>query len=77
MKNNPEHNGEEEYNFYGGAFPDDQQKIFDYNCVVRDLNGRSQDDFRRRESFEISSLDQPHRPEKRECFRCILAEIGI
>ena len=74
-ENNPEHNGEEEYNFFMAVlFPDDQLKIFDYNRVVRDLNGRSQDDFLAdlRESFEISSLDQPQSPRERGMFSMYL-----
>ena len=38
--NNPQHTGEEEYNwFMTVAFPDSQLKIIDYNRVVKDLNG--------------------------------------
>ena len=37
---NPNHNGEEEYNsFLAVHFPDDQLEIIDYNRVVKDLNG--------------------------------------
>jgi uncharacterized protein (DUF1015 family) len=39
---NPEHRGDEEYNFFMAAiFPHDQLKILDYNRVVKDLNGLS------------------------------------
>ena len=45
-KANPNHTGEEEYNFFLAVhFPDNQLKIFDYNRVVKDLNGRSETDF--------------------------------
>ncbi|MEZ5198505.1 MAG: DUF1015 family protein [Bacteroidales bacterium] len=38
--NNPNHTGEEEYNFFLAVhFPDDQLTIIDYNRVVTDLNG--------------------------------------
>ncbi len=38
-KNNPNHNGTEEYNFFMSVlFPDNQLKIIDYNRVVKDLN---------------------------------------
>jgi uncharacterized protein (DUF1015 family) len=41
-KNNPTHNGTEEYNFFMSVlFPDNQLKIIDYNRVVKDLNGLS------------------------------------
>ena len=39
-KNNPNHTGEEEYNYFLAVhFPDDQLTIIDYNRVVKDLNG--------------------------------------
>ncbi|MBN1989504.1 MAG: DUF1015 domain-containing protein [Bacteroidales bacterium] len=37
---NPNHTGEEEYNYFLSViFPDNQLKIIDYNRVVKDLNG--------------------------------------
>lgn len=43
---NPNHTGEEEYNFFLAViFPAEDLKIFDYNRVVKDLNGRSPDEF--------------------------------
>lgn len=42
----PDYTGEEEFNFFMAAiFPDNQLKIFDYNRVVKDLNGNSKDEF--------------------------------
>ena len=39
-KANPNHTGDEEYNFFLAViFPDNQLKIIDYNRVVKDLNG--------------------------------------
>lgn len=39
---NPNHTGEEEYNFFLAVlFPHNQLKIMDYNRVVKDLNGHS------------------------------------
>lgn len=39
---NPHHDGTEEYNFFLSVlFPDDQLQIMDYNRVVKDLNGLS------------------------------------
>jgi uncharacterized protein (DUF1015 family) len=44
-KNNPNHTGVEEYNFFMSVlFPDNQLKIIDYNRVVKDLNGLSKDE---------------------------------
>jgi len=46
MKNNPNHTGNEEYNFFLAVhFPDNQLHIIDYNRVVKDLNGLSEQEF--------------------------------
>lgn len=43
---NPNHTGNEEYNFFlAVAFPASQLKIIDYNRVVRDLNGLTPEQF--------------------------------
>lgn len=43
-KNNPNHTGDEEYNFFLAVhFPASQLTIIDYNRVIKDLNGLSQD----------------------------------
>ena len=45
-KNNPNHTGNEEYNFFMSVlFPDNQLKIIDYNRVVKDLNNLSREAF--------------------------------
>lgn len=45
-KQNPEHRGDEEYNYFlAVAFPASHLKIIDYNRVVKDLNGLSADEF--------------------------------
>ncbi|HET9571517.1 MAG TPA: DUF1015 family protein [Bacteroidales bacterium] len=45
-KQNPNHQGDEEYNFFMAVcFPDNQLTIIDYNRVVKDLNNLSDDDF--------------------------------
>jgi uncharacterized protein (DUF1015 family) len=44
---NPHHTGNEEYNFFMTVcFPASQLKIFDYNRVVKDLNGLSPEEFK-------------------------------
>jgi uncharacterized protein (DUF1015 family) len=44
--NNPNHTGKEEYNYFLAVhFPDNQLSIIDYNRVVKDLNGLSDDEF--------------------------------
>jgi uncharacterized protein (DUF1015 family) len=45
-KNNPNHTGAEEYNYFMAVcFPDSQLTIIDYNRVVKDLNGLTPDEF--------------------------------
>ncbi|MCF0179719.1 MAG: DUF1015 domain-containing protein [Bacteroidales bacterium] len=45
-QNDPNHTGNEEYNFFlAVCFPASQLKIMDYNRVVRDLNGLSEEEF--------------------------------
>jgi uncharacterized protein (DUF1015 family) len=56
-KNNPNHKGDEEYNFFLAVhFPDDQLTIIDYNRVVTDLNGMSDKEFLAslKESFVVA-----------------------
>lgn len=46
MKENPNHNGTEEYCYFLSVlFPDNQLKIIDYNRTVKDLNGLSKEQF--------------------------------
>jgi len=43
---NPNHTGDEEYNYFLAVhFPDNQLKIIDYNRVVVDLNGNTKEQF--------------------------------
>ncbi|MGR6088791.1 MAG: DUF1015 domain-containing protein [Arcticibacter sp.] len=43
---NPSHRGDEEYNYFLAVhFPDDHLAIMDYNRVVKDLNGMSDEQF--------------------------------
>ena len=45
-KQNPNHRGDEEYNYFMAVcFPASQLTILDYNRVVRDLNGMTPDEF--------------------------------
>ncbi|MDD3787719.1 MAG: DUF1015 domain-containing protein [Petrimonas sp.] len=45
-KNNTDHKGDEEYNYFMAVcFPDNQLTIIDYNRVVKDLNGLSDEAF--------------------------------
>ena len=58
-KNNPDHTGEEEYNYFMAVvFPESHLKIIDYNRVVKDLNGMSVKDFLKRldEDFIVKEM---------------------
>ena len=60
-KNNPNHKGDEEYNYFlAVAFPASHLKIIDYNRVVRDLNGLTEEEFlnRLRENFEVKDMGE-------------------
>ncbi|MCK9163116.1 MAG: DUF1015 family protein [Bacteroidales bacterium] len=56
---NPNHTGNEEYNYFMAViFPDNQLKIIDYNRVVKDLNELTQEDFlaQLEKSFTIEKM---------------------
>ena len=56
---NPNHTGEEEYNYFLSVlFPASQLSIIDYNRVVKDLNGLSFEEFiaKASEKFEIEKI---------------------
>lgn len=48
-RKNPNHTGNEEYNYFlAVCFPDDELTIIDYNRVVKDLNGMTDEEFLKR-----------------------------
>ena len=70
---NPNHTGNEEYNFFLSViFPHDQLYIMDYNRVVKDLNNLSSGDFLKKinEKFEVTehSKTTPFKPENLHTF---------
>lgn len=72
---NPHHNGTEEYNFFMAVlFSDDQLKIYDYNRVVQDLNGKSPIDFisELEETFYITKLHEASPPNEKGIFSMYL-----
>ncbi len=53
--NNPNHTGEEEYNYFLAVhFPDNQLTIIDYNRVVKDLNDYSVEEFIKKLEFAFN-----------------------
>jgi uncharacterized protein (DUF1015 family) len=74
---NPNHRGDEEYNFFMAVvFPESQLRIFDYNRVVKDLNGLESTDFLQRlrdSGFEVEPMgEEPYQPEKKHTFGMFL-----
>ena len=56
---NPNHTGDEEYNFFMAVhFPDNQLKIIDYNRLVKDLDGKSDAEFlaELEKGFEVADM---------------------
>lgn len=66
---NPEFTGKEDFNFFLSVlFPDDELKIYDYNRVVKDLNGMAPEEFL--EEIDnvaelVKTADEPIRPEEK------------
>ena len=58
---NPNHTGEEEYNYFlAVAFPASHLRIIDYNRVVKDLNGLTEEEFllKLKENFEVDEIGE-------------------
>jgi uncharacterized protein (DUF1015 family) len=73
-KGNPNHRGDEPYNtFLAVAFPHTELRIMDYNRVVKDLGGRSMDQFlgRVKGKFDVSVSDGAG-PAQRRTFKMFL-----
>ncbi len=80
-KDHPGYSGEEEFNFFLSViFPDEELKIFDYNRVVRDLNGKSAEEFLKaveKAGFtarKVSVAGSPYRPAKKGEFGMFLED---
>ena len=75
-KQNPNHTGKEEYNYFMAVcFPDCQLRIMDYNRVVRDLNGLSTREFldKLKEDFKVTCVGMGvYRPENLHNFSLYL-----
>lgn len=68
-KAHPDYSGAEEFNYFLAVlFPDDQLTIMDYNRVVKDLNGYSEEAFLARvgEIFDVLKAEEtPYRPKRK------------
>jgi uncharacterized protein (DUF1015 family) len=73
---NPLHQGNEEYNYFlAVCFPDNQLHIMDYNRVVKDLNGMTEEQFLAalKEDFELQDMGTAiYRPEALHVFALYL-----
>ncbi len=73
---NPNHTGEENYNFFLSViFPHNQMQILDYNRVVKDLNGNTPAEFLEKisEKFEVTPKNAPFKPEAAHTFGMYLS----
>ena len=74
---NPDHTGNEEYNFFMAVhFPDNQLQIIDYNRVVKDLNGLPETELLEKlaESFDVEKAGtEIYKPGKLHEFSMYLA----
>jgi len=74
---NKNHTGKEPYNFYLGVFfPESQLKIYDFNRIVKDLNGLSENDFLKKisEDFIIEEKGETYKPDKLHNFSMYLGK---
>jgi uncharacterized protein (DUF1015 family) len=73
---NPNHQGDEEYNYFlAVCFPDNQLHIMDYNRVVKDLNGMSSAEFlvALQDDFEVIDMGEAiYRPDALHSFALYL-----
>ena len=70
------HKGDEPYNVYlAAAFPVNEMKIWDYNRVVKDLNGLTSEQFlaKVKESFEVKEVKGQAKPAARREFGLYLS----
>ncbi|MBP5259868.1 MAG: DUF1015 domain-containing protein [Paludibacteraceae bacterium] len=76
-RQNPNHRGDEEYNYFlAVCFPDNQLKIMDYNRVVKDLNGLTEAQFLEalRQDFNVTCKGtEIYRPDRLHNFSLYLA----
>ena len=76
---NPNFDGTEEFNFFLAVlFPAESLEIMDYNRVVKDLNGNTEEEFIEKISekfdIELASCDGAYHPEEKHTFGMYLGE---
>lgn len=75
----PDYTGDEEFNYFMAVmFPDEDLAIFDYNRVVKDLNGYTKEEFLKKisEKFTVEKMSgsEPYRPEALHTFGMYLKD---
>jgi len=68
---NPGYSGDEEFNYFLAViFPSDELTIFDYNRLVKDLNGLTADEFleKIRQSFDVETASSAVKPKAKHEF---------
>lgn len=73
----PDYTGAEEFNFFLSVlFPEEELLILDYNRVVKDLNGFTEEEFLKKvqEKFILEELTGAARPEKKGSFTMFLKD---
>lgn len=72
----PDYTGEEEFNYFLAVlFPKDELEIMDYNRVIKDLNGHSEEEFMNllSEKFTVEKVgNKAYHPEKKHAFGMFL-----
>ena len=72
----PDYTGEEEFNYFLAVlFPKDELEIMDYNRVIKDLNGHSEEEFMNllSEKFTVEKVgNKAYPPEKKHTFGMFL-----
>lgn len=74
---NPNYTGDEEFNYFMAViFPDNDLKIFDYNRVLKDLNGLGKEEFLKateKAGFTVTDMGtETYRPEAKHIFSIYL-----
>ena len=73
---NPSYTGEEEFNFFLSVlFPSNELAIMDYNRVMKDLNGNTEEEFMAKmgEVFDIEKIGtEAYKPEAKHTFGMLL-----
>lgn len=75
---NPDYTGDEEYNYFLSVlFPDEELRIMDYNRVVKDLNGLTEEEFMQKvsEKFGVKEIGrEPYIPAAKGTFGMYLGK---